>query len=64
MVGGKKVFVINMVASKFVIHDHGRIVEVSSLCKPVGDRLLFKYDGSEYTKIFEKFSEVMNCGNN
>ena len=63
LVGGKNVFVINMVASEFAIHDNGRIVEISSLCKPVNDKYLYKYNGSEYKKIFEKFSEVMGNGN-
>ena len=64
VIGGKKVFVINMVASDFTIHDNGRIVEISSLCKPKGDRLLYLYNDSEYIRLFEKFSEVMKYGNN
>lgn len=63
-IGGRKVFIINVVADDFYIHKSygGRIIEISTLCKRK-DNLLFELDSQERNSVIRLLLEADNEGN-
>ncbi len=63
-IGGRRVFIINVVADDFYIHKSygGRIIEISTLCKRKGN-LLFELDLKERNSVIRLLLEACNEGN-
>lgn len=65
-IGGKKVFVINVVADEFKIHRscNERVIEISSLCKRrANTELLYQLDAKEMNQVIKLLLEVGENGN-
>ena len=63
-INGQKVFIINVAADSFQIHRScgGRVIEISSLCKPKSD-LLYQLDAKEMRKVVDLLLEDCINGN-
>lgn len=62
-INGKKVFIINMVADEFVIHDKNNVVTVSTIFRKQG-AYLYKLDNPNINKLVAKIKEAVDESNN
>ena len=64
-VGGEKVFIINLVADSFLIHESygGKVIEISSLCSPRAKDNLYQLAPKDMIKIIEMLLGVSHYGN-
>ncbi len=62
-INGKKVFIINMVADDFVIHDLGNVITVSTIFRKQG-AYLYKLDRPNIDKLVAKIKEAVDESNN
>ena len=58
-INGEKVFIINAAAERFNIHNDGKIIEVSSLCRPQGE-CLYELANKDMNKIIALLLEAQN----